>query len=134
MVDVHMATGALESARGTVTQANATQSLLAIIEVAKGIDTNITERARIAADRDREVARVHAASTGLRDYLDRVFEERRELHRGFFARLDKAIGDRDPVTIQACVTGIVEVAKNSPLSDIMELRSVWADPNAAIEI
>ncbi|MEU3792972.1 hypothetical protein AB0F07_24735 [Streptomyces fructofermentans] len=134
MVDVRMVTGVLESARGTVTQANAAQCLFAIIDVAKGIDADITERARIAAERDREVARIHAASKGLRDYLDLVFEERRELHRGFFARLDKAIEDRDPVTIQACVTGIVEVTKHSPLNDIMKLRSVWAEPNAAIEI
>lgn len=130
MVDVRKATGSLD----TATQANAVQFLFAIVDVAKGVDANITERARIAADRDREVARIRAASKGLRDYLDRVFEERRELHRKFFTRLDKAIEDSDPVTIQACVTGIVEVAKHSPLNDIMELRSVWADPNAAIEI
>ncbi|MDX3354810.1 hypothetical protein PV703_16160 [Streptomyces sp. ME01-24h] len=134
MVDVRKATGALESARGTVTQAKAAECLFAIIDVVKSIDANIAERARIAADRDREIARIQAASNDLGDYLDRVFEERRELHRGFFARLDKAIDDRDPVTIQACVTGIVEVAKHSPLNDIMELRLVWADRNAAIEI
>ncbi|WP_326563866.1 hypothetical protein [Micromonospora peucetia] len=113
---------------------DAAQYLMTIVDVAKRIDANMTERARIAADRDKEIARISAASQGLRDYLDRVFVERRELHQGFFARLDKAIEDRDPETIRACVTGIVEVAKHSPLTDIVELRSVWADPNAVIEI
>ncbi|MGW7239579.1 hypothetical protein [Streptomyces sp. NPDC054804] len=93
-----------------------------------------SRRARIAADRDKEVARINAASQGLRDYLDRVFGERRDLHRGFFARLDRAIEDRDPETVQACVAGIVEVTKHSPLNDIAELRSIWADPRAVIEI
>ncbi|MFG3601070.1 hypothetical protein [Micromonospora chersina] len=120
---------------GWVTMApDAAQYLMAIVDVAKRIDANMTERARIVADRDKEIARISAASQGLRDYLDRVFAERRELHRDFFTRLDKAIEDRDPETIRACVTGIVEVAKHSPLNDIVQLRSVWADPNAVIEI
>ncbi|MGC4888078.1 hypothetical protein [Micromonospora sp. DT227] len=113
---------------------DAAQYLMAIVDVAKRVDANLTERARIAADRDKEIARISAASQGLRDYLDRVFDERRELHQGFFVRLDKAIEDRDPETIRACVTGIVDVIKHSPLNDIVELRSVWADPNAVIEI
>ncbi|MET8196871.1 hypothetical protein ABZU22_23935 [Micromonospora sp. NPDC005222] len=113
---------------------DAAQFLMAIVDVAKRVDANLTERARIVAERDKEIARISAASQGLRDYLDRVFAERRELHQGFFARLDKAIEDRDPETIRACVTGIVEVAKHSPLNDIVELRSVWADPDAVIEI
>ncbi|WP_435151245.1 hypothetical protein [Micromonospora aurantiaca (nom. illeg.)] len=113
---------------------DAAQFLMAIVDVAKRVDANMTERTRIEAERDKEIARISAASQGLRDYLDRVFAERRELHQGFFARLDKAIEDHDPDTIRACVTGIVEVAKHSPLNDIVELRSVWADPNAVIEI
>ncbi|WP_349876720.1 hypothetical protein ABIH81_21665 [Micromonospora sp. HUAS YX12] len=113
---------------------DAAQFLMAIVDVAKRVDANMTERTRIEAERDKEIARISAASQGLRDYLDRVFAERRELHQGFFTRLDKAIEDRDPETIRACVTGIVEVAKHSPLNDIVELRSVWADPNAVIEI
>lgn len=116
------------------TTVDAAQYLMAIVGVVKDIDENVTERARIAADRDKEIARISAASQGLRDYLDRVFGERRELHRGFFTRLDKAVEERDPETIRACVTGIVEVAKHSPLNNIVELRSVWADPNAVIEI
>ncbi|MEV4712836.1 hypothetical protein [Micromonospora sp. NPDC049374] len=116
------------------TTADAAQYLMAMVDVAKRIDANMTERARIVAERDKEIARISAASQGLRDYLDRVFNERRELHRAFFARLDKAIEDRDAETIHACVTGIVEVAKSSPLNNIVELRSVWADPNAVIEI
>ncbi|MFB9589396.1 MULTISPECIES: hypothetical protein [Streptomyces] len=115
------------------TTADAAKYLMAIIDVAKGIDASLTERARIAADRDKEVARINAASEGLRDYLDRVFSERRELHRSFFARLDRAIEDSDPDTVQACVAGIVEVMKHSPLHDIVELRSVWSDPRAVIE-
>ncbi|MBB5114463.1 GTP1/Obg family GTP-binding protein [Micromonospora echinospora] len=116
------------------TAPDAAQFLMAIVDVAKRVDANMTERTRIEAERDKEIARISAASQGLRDYLDRVFAERRELHQGFFTRLDKAIEDRDPETIRACVTGIVEVAKHSPLNDIVELRSVWADPNAVIEI
>ncbi|MGV9764600.1 hypothetical protein [Micromonospora tulbaghiae] len=127
--------GSADGKAGWVATApDAAQFLMAIVDVAKRVDANLTERARIVAERDKEIARISAASQGLRDYLDRVFAERRELHQGFFARLDKAIEDRDPETIRACVTGIVEVAKHSPLNDIVELRSVWADPDAVIEI
>ena len=125
---------AKEKVDWVATAPDAAQFLMAIVDVAKRVDANLTERARIVAERDKEIARISAASQGLRDYLDRVFAERRELHQGFFVRLDKAIEDRDPDTIRACVTGIVEVAKHSPLNDIVELRSVWADPDAVIEI
>lgn len=133
MPDARVST-VVETVGRVATTADAAQYLMAIIDVARGIDASLTERARIAADRDKEVARINAASQGLRDYLDRVFGERRELHRGFFARLDRAIEDRDPETVQACVAGIVEVTKHSPLNDIVELRSIWADPRAVIEI
>ncbi|MFG1712415.1 hypothetical protein [Micromonospora sp. NPDC049203] len=125
---------AKEKVDWVATAPDAAQFLMAIVDVAKRVDANLTERVRIVAERDKEIARISAASQGLRDYLDRVFAERRELHQGFFVRLDKAIEDRDPETIRACVTGIVEVAKHSPLNDIVELRSVWADPDAVIEI
>ncbi|SDZ45957.1 hypothetical protein SAMN05444365_1192 [Micromonospora pattaloongensis] len=125
---------AVKGVAWVATTPDAAQYLVEIVGIVKAIDANMTERARIAADRDKEIARINAASQGLRDYLDRVFAERRELHQGFFTRLDKAIEDRDPETIRACVTGIVEVAKHSPLNDIVELRSLWADPNAVIEI
>ena len=125
---------AKEKVDWVATAPDAAQFLMAIVDVAKRVAANLTERARIVAERDKEIARISAASQGLRDYLDRVFAERRELHQGFFVRLDKAIEDRDPDTIRACVTGIVEVAKHSPLNDIVELRSVWADPDAVIEI
>ncbi|MCO4695120.1 hypothetical protein LRR80_01168 [Streptomyces sp. RO-S4] len=133
MPDARVST-VVETFGRVATTADAAQYLMAIIDVAKGFDASLTERARIAADRDKEVARINAASQGLRDYLDRVFDERRDLHRGFFARLDRAIEDRDPETVQACVAGIVEVTKHSPLNDIAELRSIWADPRAVIEI
>jgi hypothetical protein len=133
MPDARVST-AVETVGLVATTADAAQYLMAIIDVARGIDASLTERARIAADRDKEVARINAASQGLRDYLDRVFGERRELHQGFFARLDRAIEERDPETVQACVAGIVEVTKRSPLNDIVELRSIWADPRAVIEI
>jgi hypothetical protein len=133
MPDARVST-VVEMVGRVATTADAAKYLMEIIDVAKGIDASLTERARIAADRDKEVARINAASQGLRDYLDRVFGERRELHRSFFARLDRAIEGSDPDTVQACVAGIVEVMKHSPLNDIVELRSVWADPRAVIEI
>lgn len=133
MPDARVST-VVETVGRVATSADAAQYLMAIIDVAKGIDTSLTERARIAADRDKEVARINAASQGLRDYLDRVFDERRDLHRGFLARLDRAIEERDSETVQACVAGIVEVTKHSPLNDIAELRAIWADPRAVIEL
>jgi len=124
----------VETVGRVATTADAAKYLMAIIDVAKGFDASLTERARITADRDKEIARINAASQGLQDYLDRVFSERRELHRGFFARLDRAIEERDADTMQACVAGIVEVTKHSPLNDIVALRTVWADPRAVIEL
>jgi hypothetical protein len=73
----------------------------------------------------------------LRDYFDRIFEERREKHKRLFESLDLALESGDVSAIQAVAGGIVEVARISPLvgsGSIGELRCAMDDPNAVFEL
>ncbi|MGV9850568.1 hypothetical protein ACWDWU_17640 [Streptomyces sp. NPDC003442] len=86
--------------------------------------------------RETEVARIAASEKTLRDYFDRVFEERRETHKRLFDGLDRALESGDVAAMQTVVGGIVEVARTSPLASIGnlgELRSAMDDPNCVFE-
>ncbi|WP_430782095.1 hypothetical protein [Actinoplanes sp. G11-F43] len=99
--------------------------------------TESTKRERLRTYRETEVARIKASETALRDYFDRIFEERREIHRKLFASLDQALASGDVTAIQAVVGGIVEVARTSPLADIgnlNNLRQAMDDPETVFEL
>jgi len=91
-----------------------------------------TNRARIKAYEETEVAKIKAAESVLRGYFEQVFGERRSNFEDLFARLDRAFDLGDGEAINAVVRGIVDVARTSPLADLGDLSQIRAaldDPN-----
>lgn len=91
-----------------------------------------TKRARLQAYEATEVARIKAGSEILRDYFDKVFTERRQVHQGLFERLDQALESGNTDALQAVTQGIVEVARSSPLAsvgDLGQIRAALDDPD-----
>lgn len=96
-----------------------------------------TKRARLQAYEATEVARIKAGSEILRDYFDRVFAERRELHRELFERLDVALESGNNEALKAVTQGIVDVARSSPLAevgDLGQIRAALDDPEQVWEL
>jgi len=89
--------------------------------------TEQSRRAAIAAAEAVQVGRLQAAENTLRMYFDRVFEERRETNQAMFERLDQAMETGDPRLVQAVVSGIVELAQSSPLSELEDFGKFWSD-------
>lgn len=95
-----------------------------------------TKREKLKTYRETEVQRIKASEAVLRDYFDRVFAERSDIHQKLFDSLDAAMVKGDAQAIQTIVGGIVEVAKTSPLAnlgDLGELRRAMDDPNTIFE-
>ncbi|MFT4135240.1 hypothetical protein [Microbacterium sp.] len=118
-------------ALGALTQlVNATRETIKIHEVES------TKREKLRTYRETEVARIQASERVLKDYFDRIFEERKETHRQLFAGLDLALKSGDVAAMQAVIGGIVEVARTSPLANLgnlAELRAAMDDPDAVFE-
>lgn len=91
-----------------------------------------TKRARLQAYEAAEVARIKAGSEILRDYFDKVFTERRQVHKDLFERLDYALESGNTEALQAVTQGIVDVARSSPLAnvgDLGQIRAALDDPD-----
>lgn len=118
-------------ALGALTQlVNATREAIQIHEVES------TKREKLKTYRETEVARIQASERVLKDYFDRIFDERKETHRQLFASLDLALKSGDVAAMQTVVGGIVEVARTSPLANLgnlAELRAAMDDPDAVFE-
>jgi hypothetical protein len=95
-----------------------------------------TKREKLRVYRETEVTRIKASEKILRDYFDRIFEEREETHKRLFDGLALARESGDVAAMQTLVGGIVEVARTSPLASIGnlgELRRAMDDPNTTFE-
>lgn len=130
----------LFAAAGKFTAADAMGALTQLVDATRESiqihEQESTKREKLRTYRETEVARIQAAERVLRDYFDRVFEERRETHRQLFASLDVALQSGDVGAMQAVVGGIVEVARSSPLANLgnlAELRAAMDDPDAIFE-
>ena len=98
--------------------------------------TESTKREKLITYRETEVARIKASEAILRDYFDRIFDERRETNKRLFDSLDMALRSGDVSAMQAVVGGIVEVARTSPLASISnlgDLRRAMDDPDTVFE-
>lgn len=123
------------------TPADALSALTMLVQVTRESvqihQVESTKREKIRAYRDTEVERIKASEAVLRDYFDRVFQERRETHRRLFETLDQAVASGDVAAMQTIVGGIVEIARTSPLAnigDLGELRRAMDDPDAVFDL
>lgn len=130
----------LEAVVEKITAADAFSALHQIVEVVRESiqihQTESTKREKLRTYRETEVARIAASERTLREYFDRVFDERREAHDRLFATLNTALASRDTTAMQTGVGGIVEIARSSPLAgigDLGELRRAMDDPKTIFE-
>lgn len=124
-----------------ITPAEVIDAIKQIVETARGIkadhDEHITKRQQMRSFEVSEVARIKAIEGRVRHYFDLVFAERREVHQGLFAQMDRALEEGNNEALHVAITGIVDLAKHSPLADAGDLNRVaaaFADPNTTYEL
>lgn len=91
-----------------------------------------TKQAQFAAYEATEVARIKAAESVLKNYFEQAFAERRANFEGLFERLDTALDRGDQQAVSTVLTGIVEIARTSPLAamgDLGQIRAAIDDPD-----
>jgi hypothetical protein len=137
---VSRATEVLSGAAGKISPADAFGALTQLVDATRESihihQTESTKREKLQVYRDVEIERIKASERVLREYFDRVFEERRETHKKLFESLDAALKSGDVAAMQTVVGGIVEVARVSPLANLgnlAELRRAMDDPDTVFE-
>lgn len=118
-----MPTSALSILNLTDPQRLAEQMLSTWRDVIVCIEEQQTRRAEI-------VSREKVALQDLRDrrellsaYLDRSFDERREVFGRLFAQADAAIAQRDPATLREIMVSVTALAATSPFRDLETLEA-----------
>lgn len=123
--------GSLDAFNALSVLVNATSEAFSTHQVEK------TKRDQLRTYRETEIAQIKSSEKMLRDYFDRIFAERRQIHTKLFDTLDHALETGDAAVVQSVVGGIVDVATSSPLADLGnlgELRRAMNDPNAIFEL
>lgn len=112
-----------------------------IVELARDIaaehNAHVTKRQELRTYETTEVSRIKAAENTLREYFDLVFAERRAVYQELFARMDRALDERNNEALHSVVIGLVDLAKSSPLAelgDLAKLRAAWDDPGKTYEL
>ncbi|WP_037207791.1 hypothetical protein [Rhodococcus opacus] len=96
-----------------------------------------SKQARIAAYETTEVAKIKAAESILRQYFEQSFAERRAVFNDMFDRLDAALDKGDSQALNSVLSGIVDIAKSSPIAnagDLSQIRAALDDPDHEWEL
>ncbi|MEU4533157.1 hypothetical protein AB0F49_33455 [Micromonospora ureilytica] len=124
-----------------ISAADALSALKQLIRVSREVieihEIESTKRERLRTYRATEVERIKASERMLRDYFDRIFAERREQNQVLFDGLQQAREAGDVAAMQTFVSGIVEVARISPLAQIgnlADLRRAMDDPDTVFQL
>lgn len=124
-----------------VSAADPFSAVTQIVDIARQFvaehDEHVTRRQQLYTYEVTEVARIKAAETTLRHYFDLVFAERRAIYHELFAHMDRALEEGNNEALHSVVTGIVDLAKSSPLAelgDLSKVRAAWDDPNKTYEL
>ena len=126
---------------GEITGADAVAALSQLVNATRESiqvhETESTKREKLRTYRETEVRRIKSSEKVLKEYFDRIFDERQEAHKRLFQGLDAALDSGDAAALQSIVGGIVEVARTSPLAgigDIAELKRAMEDPDAVFDL
>lgn len=108
----------------------------AYYDYAQEAQRQTTERARIQAQSDQEIARIQVWREFLLEYLDRSFDERRENFDRLFRTLDEAVDRGDVQIVSRTLENVVKLAESSPFKilTLQDARRVLTDPDAEIEL
>jgi hypothetical protein len=91
-----------------------------------------TKRAAIAAWERVRTEELRQQRTLLETYFTGVFEERRHVIEGFFATLDRAIDSGNDALLTQSISGILAVARQSPLAEAAQLLEAMRNPNVNV--
>lgn len=78
---------------------------------------------RVAIEQEAKVAIEHirAETEVIKDYFEKTYKERRQNFDQLFALLDKALDKGDEAAMQATLSGIIEITRQSPLRDAVNV-------------
>ncbi len=122
----------------TVVQPTMFDPLVAFREVLQAADAwvrvheeEVTRRTAILAARDAAIAEIQAKSQLFMSYLERSFDERRDMFSSLFARLDVAMaqGSGDVDAILGAITTLAAKSPFADLRDIEMVKSSLGDPD-----
>ena len=86
------------------------------------IQKEMTERARIEAEKQVRLAEIEAKRQLFLEYLDKAFTERAENFRRLFDTVDAAIANRDTEQLAMALNSITELAKTTPFKDLVDVQ------------
>jgi hypothetical protein len=77
----------------------------------------------ITAMKEFKIEKIQAQKEVLKDYLEKIFAERRINFDKMFDALDKGIENNNLELIQLSLGSIVEIAKDSPLKQVEKFKN-----------
>ena len=96
-----------------------------------------TKREEIRAVRDASIARIKAIGENLRFYLEKSFDERKEMFAKQIECVDRALADGNNEMLALALDSINKLAASSPfknLSDVSDIKKSLADKNTEWDI
>lgn len=105
-------------------------------EYGRILQEETTKRHRITAEKEVRLEEIRVKRDCFMAYLDRTFDERKEIFQNMFEALDQAlVSDDKPGAVSDVINRIVDLAKTSPLDRFRNIENVKGfldDPDAEI--
>jgi hypothetical protein len=91
-------------------------------DVIKFTEVQETKRAEIESKRQQAIARIEAEKRLLMLYLEKTFDERKEIFKQQFRVLDDALRNRDNGELSIVLESINKLAASSPFKDLISIE------------
>jgi hypothetical protein len=98
------------------------------------VQRETTRRAEITARKDVRIAEIENVRAAMELYLKLTFDERRQNFDRMFDVLDKAQENGDLQGMQLTLSGILDLAKSSPLKDLATFKQSLDNPDFVLEL
>lgn len=104
------------------------------LDLKKAEQIEKTNRAKIRADTAVSLAELDFKKKIFVDYLEKSFDERKEIFKTLFENLDSALIRDDVKQMAILLSSITDLAKSSPFKGLMEIEIAMADKSKEIEL
>ena len=104
------------------------------VELLKTREVEITEREWIRTNYQAFLDALRVEQESLLIYFEHRFAERREALHEFYQLLHTAVETEDDHQLDAAIYGILGIIRDNPLTDYVEFKRAFNDPNTIIEI
>lgn len=120
--------GSGASAPDDMVAAQALQRLVTgLSDMVKVAQQEATKRAAIEVQRQVGMAGIESAERQLFAYFDKIFKEREHVFDRLFDELDHARSSGDTSHVAEALRGVVDLARETPLKDILNLSRIRAE-------